>query len=720
MLKSHRTIKMQIGATPGGKYRPDIDGLRAIAVLSVFLFHLQSSLLPGGFLGVDVFFVISGYLITGIILRENSLGVFSFIHFYSRRIKRIFPALFVVLVLSALVSIVLLTPEAYFNFMKSGRYASAQLANFFFARDVGYFEEGFSAQPLLHTWSLGVEEQYYLVWPLLIYFCFWVFTRSSALVSNTSHTKNYSALHLSPAQVTATRSLDRRAVKRSMAVVFIVLALLSYAACVYLAEVNQKLAFYMFYTRAWEFCFGGLVALVAVPGVRIKPTLFKNLTGMAGLLLLSYSFFFVSEEYFGESFLRFGVVLPCIGAALILLPNQQGGWVDKLLCSKPTVAIGKISYSLYLYHWPIIVFYKLYTGEHELSFLASTGIVLLAFILATFSYFLVERPLRKSNLPDRQVIYAALSIIVVFAVVFKSLESYDLAPWRITAYPDGEMMYPGYSPSECHSTFVNEIELHECTFTEKPDAPIVALVGDSHVTNFFQSTAAWAKNNNFNLVGLTVPGCPMLLGNVHIKSELDRNHEPQCKRALPVFKSRIVNDDSVKLILMAQRFDLFFDGTNYLKYSRQIYFKDEDGNTIQDHTGYYRNQWSYTVNKIREAGKEPIILKQVPLFSDVNECRWKPLVKNLFSKERTCNYKTSFIDKWQKPGVEFVNSFTAEHQLNVYDPVPYLDSPLQYGSSIYQDIDHLNDYGNRFLIPHFIESMDKTIKSLEEDGRFSK
>ena len=129
---------------------------------------------------------------------------------------------------------------------------------------------------------------------------------------------------------------------------------------------------------------------------------------MAGLLLLSYSFFFVSEEYFGESFLRFGVVLPCIGAALILLPNQQGGWVDKLLCSKPTVAIGKVSYSLYLYHWPIIVFYKLYTGEHELSFLASTGIVLLAFILATFSYFLVERPLRKSNLPDRQVIYAAL------------------------------------------------------------------------------------------------------------------------------------------------------------------------------------------------------------------------------------------------------------------------------------------------------------------------
>jgi peptidoglycan/LPS O-acetylase OafA/YrhL len=713
---------MQIGAISSRKYRPDIDGLRAIAVLSVFLYHLQPGLLPGGFLGVDIFFVISGYLITGIILRENALGVFSFSHFYSRRIKRIFPALFVVLVLSAIVSIVLLTPETYFNFMKSGRYASAQLANFFFARDVGYFEEGFSAQPLLHTWSLGVEEQYYLFWPLLIYVCFVVLKRSGALLNknNYGYAQDRSALHLSAARTVATTPVDNGAIKKNMAVVFIVLAILSYGICVYLAEVNQKLAFYMFYTRAWEFCIGGLITLVAVSSVKTKPTLFKNLTAVAGLVLLGYSFVFVSQEYFGESFLRFGVVIPCVGAALILLPNQQGSWVDKLLSSKPTVAIGKISYSLYLYHWPIIVFYKLYTGQHEISFLASTGIVLLAFILATISYYLVERPLRKSRLADRRVIYAALLVIITFAVIFKNLEQYDLAPWRIMAYPDGEMMYPGYGPSDCHSSMVNEVELHECTLTEEPNAPVVALVGDSHVPNFFQSTVAWAKKNGFNVVGLTIPGCPMLLGNIRIKSEFDRNHELQCERALPLFESRIVNDERVKLILIAQRFDLFFDGINYLKNTRQIYFIDEDGNTIQDHTGYYRNQFSYTVDKIRAADKEPIILKQVPLFSDINECHWKPLIKKIFSKERNCNYKASFIDKWQKPSVDFVNKFTADHQLKVFDPVPYLDSPLQYGSSIYQDIDHLNDYGNRFLISHFIESMDKTIKSLEEEGRFSK
>jgi peptidoglycan/LPS O-acetylase OafA/YrhL len=711
---------MQIGAISSAKYRPDIDGLRAIAVLSVFLFHLQPDLLPGGFLGVDIFFVISGYLITGIILRENYLGGFSFGHFYARRIKRIFPALFVVLVLSAIVAVVLLAPETYFNFMKSGRYASAQLANFFFARDVGYFEEGFSAQPLLHTWSLGVEEQFYLFWPLLIYFCFWVFTRPTALVNktNNSHAQHRSALHLSPAQAVATMSIDNRAIKRNMAVVFIVLAFLSYGVCVYLAEVNQKLAFYMFYTRAWEFCIGGLVTLVAVSGIRTKPTLLKNLPGMAGLVLLGYSFIFVSQEYFGESFLRFGVVIPCIGAALILLPNQQGSWVDKLLSSKPMVAVGKVSYSLYLYHWPVIVFYKLYTGQHEISVLASTGIVLLVFILATISYYLVEQPLRKYKLADRKVIYAALFIIVAFAVVFKNLERYDSAPWRITAYPDGKMIYPGYDPSDCHSSIVNGIELQECTLNEEPNAPLIAVVGDSHVHHFFQSTMAWAKKNGFNVMRLSIPGCPMLLGNIRVKNEFDGYYERQCKLALPVFESRIVKNDRVNLILIAQRFDLLVDGINYLDYSKKIYFKDEDGNTIQNHTAYYRNQLSNTVNTIRDAGKGPIILKQVPLFSDINECRWKPLIKRIFSKERSCHYRASFIEKWQKPGTDFIDEFIAARQLEDYDPVPYLDSPIQHGSNIYNDIDHLNKYGSRFLIPHFIESMDKTIKSLKEDGRF--
>lgn len=166
---------MQHSISARSEYRSDIDGLRSLAVLSVIIFHLNPDWLPGGFLGVDVFFVVSGYLISGIILRENYHQTFTFKNFYARRVKRIFPPLFTVLTLSAAVGIFLLHPDTYLNFIRSSRYAAAQLANFFFSRNVDYFEEGFAEQPLLHIWTLGVEEQFYLFWPLLIVLLFWIF-----------------------------------------------------------------------------------------------------------------------------------------------------------------------------------------------------------------------------------------------------------------------------------------------------------------------------------------------------------------------------------------------------------------------------------------------------------------------------------------------------------------------------------------------------------------
>ena len=192
-------------------------------MLSVFLFHLQPSLLPGGFLGVDVFFVISGYLISGIIVRENHLGTFSLTNFYGRRVKRIFPALFVVLALASVPATFLLTPETYVRYMQSARYASGQLSNFFFAQKVGYFEEGFSGQPLLHTWSLGVEEQFYLVWPLLL--------------------------------LLAVRFLPGRIVGISILVLGIASFALSY---VWTTELPEW-AFFSPLTRAWELAAGALI-----------------------------------------------------------------------------------------------------------------------------------------------------------------------------------------------------------------------------------------------------------------------------------------------------------------------------------------------------------------------------------------------------------------------------------------------------------------------------
>jgi peptidoglycan/LPS O-acetylase OafA/YrhL len=678
-------------------YRSDIDGIRAVAVLSVFLFHLNPDWLPGGFLGVDIFFVISGYLISGIILRENVNGSFSFIHFYARRVKRIFPALFVVLILSGIAAILLLTPETYVNYMKSSRYASAQLANFFFARDVGYFEEGFSEQALLHTWSLGVEEQFYLFWPLMIVLSFWFFTRY--MPGTDRKDADPDAGHNTTGKV---------------ATVFIGLSLISFAACYYLAEEHLNLAFYMFYTRAWEFGLGGLLALNLIPQARTK--LINNLAGVSGFLLLGYSFIFVSQEYLGTSYLRFGVILPVIGTVLIMYSNQQVSLTNKLLATRLPVSIGKISYSLYLYHLPIIIFYKIFTSKHDIGISEFLMITVITFILSVLSYRLVEQPLRQHPAPDRRVLLFGLLIIIVFSVVFKILEKSAEAPWRITTYTTeatNRNQQPRL-PEGCRAEIRKNTHIVFCNVAGNGNAPVVALLGDSHGHRFVHSVVNWARQNSYNVISMNIPGCPMLLGDVHIKSKLDPDHETLCANALPLLESEILANQNVKLVLLAQRFELFYDGKTFDDTVRQISFIDTNGNTINDHTGYYRQQLSYTIQRFRAAGIQPVILKQVPLMANIKACNWEPLIYRILSKSRKCNFDTGFIDRWQLPAKLFIDRFITEHMLYSVDLVPYIDSPIQEGVSLYMDIDHLNEQGSQFIVPYFTKEMNQILEKIKD------
>ena len=682
------------------EYRTDIDGIRALAVLSVFIFHLNPDLLPGGFLGVDIFFVISGYLITGIIQREHHLQTFSFVHFYARRVKRIFPALFVVLLLSAFIATFLLPPETYINFMKSARYASAQLANIFFSREVGYFNEGFSGQPLLHTWSLGVEEQFYLFWPLLIFLCFRMLNKPKAVDVDR-------ACHLSlPAKtlaITNTIDCDNRSINNKIAGVLLLLSLTSFIVCYFLATTNYNLAFYMFYTRVLEFGIGGLISLRVLPVATTKTT--HSLIGTLGFFLICYSFFFIREEYLGKSFLQFGVIIPCIGTALIILANSKKSIINRILATKTPAYIGKISYSLYLYHWPIIIFWKVYSAKHEIGIIASLTIILVAFSLSILSYLLIEQPARKSKLSDKHVLSFAFIIIIVFSTSFNNLENQEIAPWRINKYSAGEPGTPKRLTSVCNEQRKNGVLFFECQDANKQDIPIIAIVGDSHSPHYLRSTTAWAQKNGYNVKHLGVAGCPMLLGDVHIQSTIDDTHEKGCEIALPLFKSQIVDDPKVELILIAQRFDLFYDGKGYSNTVRTMTFKDSDGGVVKDHFGYYKDQLSYTVNTIQKTGKKLIILKQVPIFGNIDACNWEPRIKKLFSKERICEYDIEFIKKWQQPSIDFIDNFSATHHIEVFDPMPVFDTPLQNGVNLYFNKDHLNNYGFEFLVPHFEEFM---------------
>ena len=299
-------------------YRPDIDGLRAIAVLAVLLYHVGGFGLTGGFGGVDVFFVISGYLITTIIQREIESGTFSLLNFYERRIRRIFPALVAVTVVATLVSAMLLLPEDFKEYGKSLLNLMAISSNYYFMRKTGYFDAAASEKPLLHTWSLAVEEQFYIVFPLLLL----VLSR-----------------------------FGRRAVIAGLTA----LAFASFLASAATLENAPARAFFATPGRVWELLIGVLTAVMG-PAL-ITSRLHREALAALGLALIGYGYFFYTDAtpFPGPAALAF-----CLGAAFIIYAGTSGGetLTARMLSSPLVASIGLISYSVYLWHWPLIVFVR--------------------------------------------------------------------------------------------------------------------------------------------------------------------------------------------------------------------------------------------------------------------------------------------------------------------------------------------------------------------------
>ena len=705
---------MIIPASSQLAYRPDVDGLRALAVLSVFLFHLQPSLLPGGFLGVDVFFVISGYLITGIIARETHLGTFTLTQFYARRVKRIFPALFVLLVLSSVVAILLLMPETYVNYMKSARYASGQLSNFFFAQTVGYFEEGFSGQPLLHTWSLGVEEQFYLIWPLLIYICYRISQRRQT--SNRANPSNvveprHNLVERNTGYIQADTA-GGTTLNTDVAVFLILLFFASYALCWHLSGTNANHAFYMFYTRAFEFCIGGFLALGMARQTESRA--FQWLIGWVGLAMIFGSFLLVRQEFIGGSFLRYGTIITCLGTGMIIHCSADKGIVNRVLAHRLPVSIGKISYSLYLYHWPIIIFWKQYSGNDTLDLSTCLIIVAAAFILSILSYRFVEQPARKTMLPDRWVLSSALMVIIVFAVSFRMLEEAGTAPWRISQYTNAESHADKYYPS-CPKRVENGVRVFDCATEQTQPRPAIALVGDSHSAHYFQTVSEWARKNNYALKYLGIPGCPMLVGDITIRSLFDDKHAGQCSKALPNFTRAIVEDPRVELVVIAQRFDLFHDGISFESESPLMLFLDSTGKPIDNHTEYYLKRLQDTVQTLKDNGKEVILAGQVPLFKNVKECDWQPRLMKGVDWDKVCSYDQDFIETWQQRSRSSIREFANDNQVIYFDPFPYFDEPIRNGFNLYNDTDHLSHQGRLNLELDFSKILDQNSAGVIDD-----
>lgn len=344
------------------QYRPDVDGLRAVAVVPVVLFHAGIAGFGGGFVGVDVFFVISGYLITGLIAEEIRQGRFSLADFYERRIRRIVPALAVMLLFCTVAASVLLLPLDYEDFGRSVVAAALSFSNVFFWRQSGYFSDAAELKPLLHTWSLSVEEQFYIVLPLFL--------------------------------LLMVRLFRGRGAERWIVAGVLAMMAVSFALSVKGLERYPDAVFYLMPTRAWELLLGALLGLGAVPAIRRAWV--NEAAGLLGLGLIAWAVFTFDRM---TVFPGPNALFPCLGAALVIHAGGGAGFGGgrplawRLLALPVPVFIGLISYSLYLWHWPLLVFAH-YTAFGPLEPAVLAGVLGVTVVMAVLSWRFVEKPFR--------------------------------------------------------------------------------------------------------------------------------------------------------------------------------------------------------------------------------------------------------------------------------------------------------------------------------------
>lgn len=473
---------------PDRSYRADIDGLRAIAVLAVIFFHINKTFLPGGFVGVDVFFVISGFLITSHLFNDLGRGTFSFLQFYCRRIKRIAPAMLVVVAVTLLAAQYLLLPEDAKVAAKSGVWSVASMANVYFwlFQDSSYFAASSSELPLLHLWSLGVEEQFYLVWPVLAWCSF----------------------SLRP---------------RTLLILLITAAVASFA----LAEVafprDPSFTYYMLPARAGEFLVGVIAAALVESGVtrRIDAHLAAPITAL-GAILLATSLLFLSESQVFPGVLA---IPPTVGTALIIFGGSvRLNGVSRLLSIKALTWIGAISYSAYLWHWPLLAFFRY--GYGEPGVVAGAQLFALTILLAWLTYRYVEQPGRTIAASQWSPIlgsfFGTSLLLLVVATAFVYVDR--LPPsWRSGEYAARLASLRGLDRSTEGVVYVcQRKQLSDADSADKNcamgkgdgEAKDILLMGDSNAAHFVGVIATFAEQSGFRFLNLEAGSCPPLLTDI--------------------------------------------------------------------------------------------------------------------------------------------------------------------------------------------------------------
>ena len=521
-------------------YRPEIDGLRAIAVLSVILYHIEFffldlKVLTGGFIGVDIFFVISGYLITSIIIKEINLNnKFSLLNFYERRIRRIFPALFITISISTVFAWLYLIPSSFLEFTKSIIASVLFISNYFFYFEgLIYNNDQSLLKPLLHTWSLSVEEQFYIFFPVLL------------IIIN-------------------------KFFKRNLLISFIIIFIISFFLSFYTTTHNANFSFFSTLSRVWEFLAGSLIAYYQIKNKK-KYFDYHNLFTIFGLFLIFYSIIFFNEKTLHPSV---NTLIPILGTCLIIFYSDKKNYVTKFLSNFLFIKIGLISYSLYLWHFPVFAIAR--NKENILSNFDKLELIIITVLLSLLSYIFVEKPFRNKNFISFKLVSFILSIFLVFFIILNTLSVKnngfeDRLHVFLKIYEREKLEY---SLKDENGICFDRIE-NFCNFN-KSSSDTIIMIGDSHSAVLTKKLYKETLKQNVNFIPISQGTCVYLpkYKKVITKSKQEfRNCSLKSKNLI----ENIIKDKSEAIIILSGNFKDHFYKNNRWSYLNESNLEPLEG-----------------------------------------------------------------------------------------------------------------------------------------------
>ena len=647
-------------------YRPEIDGLRAIAISSVIAYHFGVSQLSGGFLGVDIFFVISGYLISSIILREMQQGDFSFRKFYLRRIRRIFPALFCMMLISWPLAYQLLLPEQFEEFSKSLIYVTLFVSNLFFAARTGYFDTAIELKPLIHTWSLAVEEQYYLFFPLLLIFL--------------------------------ARKSQRWLIILSM------LAILSGFAFSIWQPLGKTFGFFSVSTRIWEFFFGFLASLLVLQGKAPRAAFLDYL----GLSLIVFAFIYSDESFLHPGWITIPPVLGC----WLLIINQNGNsLVFNLLVCKPVRIIGLMSYSLYLWHQPLLAFYR----YHQLVNVNSRylGVLFLLLIVVSWlSWQFIETPFRNRKLiSDRKLTLVAIGLSVLILGIGYYGQASDGLPNRFHMPEVFQHQFERRNEAQnCQP--IPDTAFKSCSLgADSENANItMAVFGDSHALALIPAFDKLGKQNQIQFILAAESACPPIQG-VFV---LNGHSADYCQRLADAQWEMLKHYPKIKQVIWVAKWASYTDGNYQGGQLNWLGTQARVEKNLKTTRQVFNDAVRHTAERYKAEGLSLAVLLQVPQqLQDIKQVYYR-IYEQQDSQVQSIMLRNYAVPVTKHLQLQSFNrgvfmQLAEEGLLEVINPDGWFcDDVCRFGvedQSWYRDSDHLNSIGAQTIAGHLAESL---------------